>query len=487
MSLGDRLGLAGLVVALLGIGLPYVFPDRKGIGWTCFGLAGALLLAWGWVEFGTRIGQVYAARSTWSTVVIFFLGGIVSAVAWLVLPRPDSVAPKLAVPVVMSPSQEIVTKAPTSVSASPIEGLSALGWVVKPAKEYIEFEVANRPLPPTRASAQFFRELRKPFHLSFQGIQSLAGLHELSDIAECTGIQISAAELTDLSELRGFVHLKSLGISQTPLSGLRTVDISPLTNLKNLTMLNLYSTKTTSIEPIRSLQHLEVLNLKETLVRDASPIEALISLRSLDLTGTPIVDLTPLSKLESLAELNVGGKQMPGLVALAGLRNLKRLRVIEQLPIDLGPVASLVALEYVWIWGPAQMDVASIARLPRLRELSISGLGYGPPANVINLGALGSLANLTSLTIGYITVEDLRFITSLSKLEELNLNSCPVNSIEPLRRLANLKKVALNVVPVSDISPLLDLPRLTTLSVVRTPARSDVLTELERRGVSVQR
>jgi hypothetical protein len=42
-------------------------------------------------------------------------------------------------------------------------------------------------------------------------------------------------------------------------------------------------------------------------------------------------------------------------------------------------------------------------------------------------------------------------------------------------------------IPVADVSPLLDLPDLTELVILRTPARDDVLRELERRGVRVDR
>jgi hypothetical protein len=73
----------------------------------------------------------------------------------------------------------------------------------------------------------------------------------------------------------------------------------------------------------------------------------------------------------------------------------------------------------------------------------------------------------------------------LSTIE--NLSDIPTSSIEPLRSLKSLKKITLFSIPVVDVAPLLDLPALTDLNVMRTPARSDVLTELERHGVKVTR
>jgi hypothetical protein len=40
-------------------------------------------------------------------------------------------------------------------------------------------------------------------------------------------------------------------------------------------------------------------------------------------------------------------------------------------------------------------------------------------------------------------------------------------------------------IPVADVSPLLDLPNLSELMLLRTPAREDVVKELQRRGVTV--
>jgi Leucine-rich repeat (LRR) protein len=84
-------------------------------------------------------------------------------------------------------------------------------------------------------------------------------------------------------------------------------------------------------------------------------------------------------------------------------------------------------------------------------------------------------------------VSDLTFLRGLANLNELNIGMMPVSSVEPLRGLTSLKRVSLNLTDIVDISPLLDLPALTSLSVLRTPARADVLTQLERNGVKIQR
>ncbi len=61
MSFGDRLGLAGLIVALLAIAAFYLWPDKKWIGWPCLALAVILSLAWVGFEFQEQLGRFYGA------------------------------------------------------------------------------------------------------------------------------------------------------------------------------------------------------------------------------------------------------------------------------------------------------------------------------------------------------------------------------------------------------------------------------------------
>jgi hypothetical protein len=51
--------------------------------------------------------------------------------------------------------------------------------------------------------------------------------------------------------------------------------------------------------------------------------------------------------------------------------------------------------------------------------------------------------------------------------------------------MQNLKKVSLIDVPVVEVSPLLALQNLESLSLIRVPARADVIAMLERKGVKV--
>jgi hypothetical protein len=364
--------------------------------------------------------------------------------------------------------------------------LSELGWTVKPGPDGIQFEIVSKPLPPMKESAAYFEQLGRPFNLHFQQVPGIQGLHYLANIAGCTKIEINAGEFTDISELRGFTHLTNLGISQLPLNGIETVDLSPLSSLTSLQQLNLGMVRTRSIAALAPLKRLKILNLGQTLIADISALSGIDSLESVEIRGTRVVDLRPLTQDKNLKDLTVGGAQLPGLVDLAHLPNLKKLTIIEQQNLDLSSVGSLTNLESLWIWsGYAPIDASPLHNLTKLRALTITGVGFGGLTAVPNIQVLGGLKELRSLTLGQLQITDLNFLASLTNLNEINLSQLPISSIEPLRGLNALNKVALVDMPIVDISPLLALPALSNLTVGRTPARSDVLSELGRRGVKI--
>jgi Leucine-rich repeat (LRR) protein len=131
--------------------------------------------------------------------------------------------------------------------------------------------------------------------------------------------------------------------------------------------------------------------------------------------------------------------------------------------------------------------VRPLHSLVRLQELAISGYGVLTLSQVTGIETVGELRALKKLSLGSLQITDIAFISDLSDLVTLNINEMPISSVEPLRNLASLTTVRLYMTNVVDISPLLGLLSLTNLNVGSTPARADVLTALEQRGVNVQR
>ncbi len=369
----------------------------------------------------------------------------------------------------------------------PIENLAALGWDVKgDSKSGVIFEVTAKPLPDMEESAVYFRALRKPFRLHLQQVSSIAGLRFLSGVDNCVGVEISASDTEDLSELRGLTGLRTLSVSQTPFTTRSGLNIDAVASLVDLEILSLNMSRVSGLEPLRGLTKLTSLNVGGSLVRDLSPVKELKALKSVDVRDSGITGVSVLSGDDALEDLSVDAKQLSSLVSLSQLPRFSKLYIITGAPVDLAAVGTLSRLRSLFIWGPAALDLSPLRKLSELTTLDINGFGSsaGRP-QLAGVDAIGSLTRLKSLGLEVLPIDSLGFLAGCNNLVELSLARIPIGSISELANLTSLKQISFVDIPVVDISPLLSLPNLAKLNLLRTPARADVITELERRGVKV--
>ncbi len=102
-------------------------------------------------------------------------------------------------------------------------------------------------------------------------------------------------------------------------------DLSPLTEFKNLKVLDLGKTQVSDLSPLAELKNLSTLYLGNTQVSDLSPLAALKNLESLNLSNTQLSNLSPLAELKNLEKLWLSDTQVSDVSPLAALKNLKWL------------------------------------------------------------------------------------------------------------------------------------------------------------------
>jgi Leucine-rich repeat (LRR) protein len=59
---------------------------------------------------------------------------------------------------------------------------------------------------------------------------------------------------------------------------------------------------------------------------------------------------------------------------------------------------------------------------------------------ITNIEVIGEFKDLQTLTLRYVQISDLAFISKFRTLTELNINQLPIQSVEPLRDIKSLKK-----------------------------------------------
>jgi hypothetical protein len=137
MSIGDRLGIAGVIVALIGIATIYLWPDKKWICWLALVLAACLVLIWVALEIKQTFGAVHI-----SLIAFLAIGALVgictAAIIWY------SSTGKA------SPSEPAATLPPPQYAATIDSSIVARLWG----------EITKAPAPGFKANQNFdYQEL----------------------------------------------------------------------------------------------------------------------------------------------------------------------------------------------------------------------------------------------------------------------------------------------------------------------------------------
>jgi hypothetical protein len=103
MALADRLGLAGVILTLFALAAPYLWPDKKWIGWVSVFCALTLLITWGWMEFGATLPRLNLRYPVMSRVVVFIVGGCLALALWTLIQLRSKLEP---VKVAIYPAQK---------------------------------------------------------------------------------------------------------------------------------------------------------------------------------------------------------------------------------------------------------------------------------------------------------------------------------------------------------------------------------------------
>jgi internalin A len=409
----------------------------------------------------------------------------------IVKPRDTKDGPYVAFQNAVSEMRPAVRKKlPRSVAegseniGSPVEGLANLGWTVNPGEGKPQFN-DNYNHVSMRKSVKYFCAMSKPFSIVVVGAKTLDGVSGLRDAKYLTSLSFDAPEFSDLSELKDLRNVQRLEISQTA----SVSDLTPLQGLTNLNELTLGSAAIRDLTPIQALRNLTALQIAGSQVSDLSPLRNLRNLQILNVTGTRITDFSPISDIKTLNSLSVNGRQLVGLSILRNLPNFKKLSLYETDTVDLSPIGELENLESLQVEGPRMLKLSPLRRLSKLSNLYLSCQAgdFTTLMQVQDVAAIGELHELKKLTFFQVLITDVSFMRELRNLTEFTAMFVPISNINGIENATALVTVQLSRTNVVDISPLLRLPNLTDVYVAYTPARSDVLTELERRGVNVHR
>ena len=236
-------------------------------------------------------------------------------------------------------------------------------------------------------------------------------------------------------------------LTEVDISGNKNImDLSPLTELTNLQVLQCANTNVTSLEPLSEMVNLQLLNCSNTLVES---LEALGNARSLRI-------------------LNIDRTGVSSLIALNDLSGIQRLSC-EHTNIPEGAIVNFIQTHpgTIVIYKTDQLSLWWNSLPSAWKEVFREQVAVG---DIPDREQLHELVFLKTLTI-----EENTSITSLEPLREfvglteLGFSNTPINSLEPLRGMTTLRALICARSPIRDLDPLSSLPNLVYLDCQNTP------------------
>lgn len=277
--------------------------------------------------------------------------------------------------------------------------------------------------------------------LMYTDVANLMGFMELTE-----GVEVGTID--DLSVLSLMPNLEVL-----ELEGQQITDVSPIGKLSKLRKLCLNCNPLTSLEGLQGLTELESLDIADTLVTDLSPIAGCTKLHDINMDITPVESLEPLRDCVKLQMLRATDTKISDLSPLTALERLHILCIDSTAVTDLSPLAELQKLTQVDISYTA---VSSLRGLEGGSRLEIFRAENCP---IRDLSPLAGHTGIRQLYLNQTAVSDISAIGNMKNLGELNLSGTNVSDLSPLGNIPNRLSIWLEGTPITALPPFETMSR----------------------------
>ena len=241
-----------------------------------------------------------------------------------------------------------------------------------------------------------------------------------ANISDLTGLE-RATNLTILWLNAEYMEAEKRHINSNSVS-----DLSPLTELTNLTELGLQLNSISDISALAGLTEMEFLDLGGNAISDISALTGLTYLRRLWLDYNSISDISVIAGLTELISLALGNNNITDISAVEGLTGLMDLYLQDNSISDISAVSGLTYLWELRLANNSISDISAVSGLTRLTFLELSN------NNITNISAIKGLISLTELYLDNNSISDISAVGGLTDLTELSLDNNSISDLSPL-------------------------------------------------------
>ena len=236
--------------------------------------------------------------------------------------------------------------------------------------------------------------------------------------------ELNTSSLSDFSELDAKLKLVTQK-QRVDISNIREIiSLEPLSELSDLTWLDVSGTSVEDLSPVRNLNKLKVLRANSTLIEDLTALKYNITLEELEVANTTIEDLSVLASLRNLLKLNVNNTQVNRISNLKSCPNLTSLNLGSTRIANVGVLQDLSQMKSLDISNTAVRDLGPIGNLKDLQSLNISG------SAVSNLQALSGMENLRELYCSNTSIGDLTPLKGNRRLSKIYCDHSGIHDTE---------------------------------------------------------
>ena len=227
--------------------------------------------------------------------------------------------------------------------------------------------------------------------------------------------------------------------------------VSGDTIMQNKTI-NKWKELDSKLKLVTQKQHVDISGIREIITLE--PISELSDLTSLDISGTSIEDISPLRNANKLKVLRANSTLIEDISSLKYDITLEELEVANTGVNDLSVLMSLRNLTKINLANTLVNRINNLKNCPNLTSLNLSG------TKINNISVLQDLVQLKSVDISNTSIHDLSPIASLKDLQYLNISGTAITNLHPLNELENLRDLYCSNTSIRDLSPLKSHRRL---------------------------
>ncbi|MEX0811878.1 MAG: leucine-rich repeat domain-containing protein [Chitinophagales bacterium] len=307
-------------------------------------------------------------------------------------------------------------------------------------------------------------------------------VYDISPLQYNSGLKyldLSFTLIEKLDVLYRFINLELLNLSNTRPQSLKGIE--NLSALKELGLANM-QLEQVEYQRLQHLKALDYLKLSHSNIQDLSPLSNLQNLTRLDIRNTEISDITPLSSCDALKIINLEGAPLSSLLPLLVLPDIKKIycdntRISKKLAYDFmskRPGTLVVHnSKYLFNWWQSLSEEWKSILAPQynskldkeaLQEIASQGkIDISGRKDIHSIEAVAILENLTYLDISNTSVEDITPLSDLRNLKYIDISNTSVNSLVPLILCSKLITLKMESTPVRSLTPLKSIPELAAI------------------------